>query len=134
MNLLFVCRYNCFRSRVAEAIFNNINKNKKIHVKSAGYAIAAVDCILDRAAQVLDEMKIPYDSSQLAVQLNDIMIDWADKIVIMANDVPLEEFPENKTIRINVPDAYHSIEKTRETIQVIKKEVEKISVDLNKVI
>ncbi|HVY01628.1 MAG TPA: hypothetical protein VHA12_02595 [Candidatus Nanoarchaeia archaeon] len=134
MNLLFVCRYNCFRSRVAEAIFNNINKNNKIKVKSAGYSIGSIDCILDRAAQVLDEMKIPYDSSQLAVQLNDTIIDWADKVIIVANDVPLENFPREKTVKIEVPDAYHSIEKTRETIQVIKKEIEKLSFDLNKLI
>ena len=35
-NLLFVCRYNRFRSRIAEAYFRKINKNKKIKVKSAG--------------------------------------------------------------------------------------------------
>ena len=36
MNILFVCRYNRFRSRTAEAYFKKINKNKKIKVKSAG--------------------------------------------------------------------------------------------------
>ncbi len=34
INILFVCRYNRFRSRVAEAYFKKINKNFK--VKSAG--------------------------------------------------------------------------------------------------
>ena len=35
-SILFVCKYNRFRSRVAEAYFKKINKNKNISVKSAG--------------------------------------------------------------------------------------------------
>ena len=36
VNILFVCRYNRFRSRIAEAYFNKINKNKNVKAKSAG--------------------------------------------------------------------------------------------------
>ncbi len=36
MNILFVCKHNVFRSKVAEAYFNKINKNANIKVKSAG--------------------------------------------------------------------------------------------------
>jgi len=39
MKILFVCKHNRFRSIVAEAIFNFLNKNKKIKVKSAGIKI-----------------------------------------------------------------------------------------------
>ena len=35
-NILFVCKYNRFRSKIAEAYFNKINKNKLVSVKSAG--------------------------------------------------------------------------------------------------
>ncbi len=31
MNIIFVCKYNRFRSRVAEAYFKKINKDKNIH-------------------------------------------------------------------------------------------------------
>ena len=36
MKILFVCRHNRFRSKVAEAIFNKLNKNKEIQIESAG--------------------------------------------------------------------------------------------------
>ena len=34
--MLFVCKHNVFRSRVAEAFFNKLNKNKNYRVESAG--------------------------------------------------------------------------------------------------
>ena len=36
MKILFICKYNRFRSRVAAAYFKKINKNSKIKVESAG--------------------------------------------------------------------------------------------------
>lgn len=36
MKILFICKYNAFRSRVSEEYFNKINKNKKIEVISRG--------------------------------------------------------------------------------------------------
>lgn len=39
MKILFVCMYNRFRSKVAEAIFKNLNKNENIHSESAGIKI-----------------------------------------------------------------------------------------------
>ena len=35
-NILFVCKHNMFRSRVAEAYFKKINRNKNIVADSAG--------------------------------------------------------------------------------------------------
>jgi len=36
MKIAFVCKYNRFRSQIAEAYFNKLNKNKSIKVYSAG--------------------------------------------------------------------------------------------------
>ncbi len=36
MNILFVCKWNRFRSKVAEALFNQLNKNSKNNAKSGG--------------------------------------------------------------------------------------------------
>lgn len=36
MKILFICKYNAFRSRVAEEYFNKINRNKKITTLSRG--------------------------------------------------------------------------------------------------
>jgi len=35
-NILFICKHNLFRSKVAETYFNEINKDKTIKAKSAG--------------------------------------------------------------------------------------------------
>lgn len=35
-NILFVCKHNRFRSKLAEAAFNKINDNKKIKARSGG--------------------------------------------------------------------------------------------------
>ena len=39
MNILFICRYNRFRSVIAEGFFKKYNKNKKHKAKSAGLII-----------------------------------------------------------------------------------------------
>ena len=36
INILFVCKHNVFRSKVAEDFFNRLNKNKKYKAESAG--------------------------------------------------------------------------------------------------
>jgi len=36
MKILFVCKHNRFRSKIAEAYFKKINKNRRIKVASAG--------------------------------------------------------------------------------------------------
>ena len=36
INILFVCKHNVFRSKIAENFFNKLNKNKKYVAESAG--------------------------------------------------------------------------------------------------
>ena len=36
VNILFVCKHNLFRSQIAEAFFNRLNKNKKYRAEGAG--------------------------------------------------------------------------------------------------
>ena len=50
MNIIFVCKYNRFRSRVAEAYFNKINRNKNIHAYSRG--VIRGDYPLDKIKEV----------------------------------------------------------------------------------
>ncbi len=94
--ILFVCRHNRFRSKVAEAFFIKLSKGK-FEIKSAGlrkdlmhnYIAKSVhDALMNKKVQVKDES---------AREINDELIDWADKIVIVADNVPLEIFPKEKT-------------------------------------
>jgi protein-tyrosine-phosphatase len=53
MKILFICKHNKFRSKVGEAIFNKLNKNKKIIAESSGI----IGSIHDTPKSVIDVLK-----------------------------------------------------------------------------
>lgn len=128
MKILFVCKHNRFRSKVAEALFRKLNK--KDEVKSAGI-------FLDIAKQyVCENVKIALKKrgieniDEKARELNDYDLDWADKIIVVANNVNKNLFPENKTEIWNVGDAD---ENEKEKIEEIVSSIErKLRIFLNK--
>ncbi|MDO8563706.1 MAG: hypothetical protein Q7R87_01735 [Nanoarchaeota archaeon] len=83
-NILFICRFNRFRSRVAEAYFKKINKDKKIKSDSAG--LKAGSYPLDS-----DEVECAYelgiDLEGKPKRMTEELANWADTIVIAADDV-----------------------------------------------
>ena|SRR3989338_5076161 len=92
MNILFICKYNRFRSKVAEALFNKYNQNREIVVKSAGLRIdfsnpfvaeSVINVLAEKKAKVADE------KSSL---INENTIEWADKVIVVANNVDPEIF------------------------------------------
>jgi protein-tyrosine-phosphatase len=88
MNILFVCRYNRFRSRIAEAYFNKINKDKKIKAKSAGLMKGSpLSSITIKIAKELG-LNIKGEVKGLSSEI----MAWKDIIVIVADDVPQEVF------------------------------------------
>lgn len=95
INILFVCRYNRFRSRVAESYFKKINRNKNISVKSAG---------LIKGLSPLDKTQVAITSSKefkLNIRgkpqgLSSKLLAWQNIIIIVANDVPLKVFVFDK--------------------------------------
>ena len=120
MNLLFICKANRFRSRVAEAIFNHHNKNKKVEVKSAGVnldtirlyvAKIIIDLLNKKGIKMNDEKSRPVDEN---------LIKWADKIVIVADNVDPNLFPKEKREVWKIEDADES-------------EVEKVKIIINKI-
>ena len=87
--ILFVCKYNRFRSRVAKAYFNKINKNKNINAESAG----------------LIKGFLPLDQNQLKVakkfglnikgnpkNISMDLLKKQDKIIVIANDISKKIF------------------------------------------
>lgn len=90
-NVLFVCRYNRFRSRVAAAYFKKLNKGR-FNVKSAG--IIRGESVGKIAKKVAGEFGL--DISGNTKGLSSKLLLWADKIFVIANDVPLEVFKDNK--------------------------------------
>lgn len=130
MNILFVCRYNRFRSRIAEALFNHYNIRSNVQVRSAGISPDYDGMyILPQAARALDSLRIKYVDKK-ADMVNDSLLKWADKIFIVADNVPLELFPKEKVSQIDVPDAWSTEEETMLTLRQIEKYIKKLAKDL----
>jgi protein-tyrosine-phosphatase len=128
VNILFVCKYNIFRSKVAEAYFKKINKNKKFKAKSAGIFSGA-----KKKRDIIAECKelgLRIKGKPKGVSIK--LLEWMDILVIVADDVPKEIFKYNgiypkKTLQWEIRDVFSIDEdipaKRKRAIQAIKKEV-----------
>lgn len=85
VKILFICKYNVYRSRVAEGYFKKINKNKKIKTISRGLIMGGKpDKIQIKLAKKL--LGVNVVGKPIPVNLEDLK--KADKIIVVANDVP----------------------------------------------
>ena len=128
MKILFICKHNRFRSRVANSYFNKINKNKKYKSKGAGICP-------DNSPLNKDEVNI---SKELGVniagkpkQIDNKLIKWQDKIIIVADDVPKNKIKNNNKYNIevwkikDVDDAKDIKKAIKIAVKKIMKKVEK---------
>jgi protein-tyrosine-phosphatase len=125
MKILFVCKNNRFRSRIATEYFNKINKNKKVKGSGAGVVVGApltnFQLKVAKDAEVNIRGKPRGLSSKLLME--------QDIIVIVADNVPSLIFKDReykaKIIRWDIKDVYDNDEKKiLKTIEKIKKKVE----------
>lgn len=86
MKLLFICKYNAFRSRIAEEYFNKINKSPSIKAKSRGL-IGGVESGLEQR-QIAKELLGINIVNREPLQISGRDLEEADKIIVVANDVP----------------------------------------------
>lgn len=94
LRILFVCRYNRFRSRVALAYFNKINKNKNIKAKSAGLIKGMKT--RGRGIEIAISKSIGLNIKGKTQGLTSELMKWQNVTVIVANDVPPQVFDRNK--------------------------------------
>ena len=126
--ILFVCKYNRFRSRVAETYFKKINKNKNIRVTSAGLIKGCLP--LDKSQiKAAGEYGIKLAEKPRTMSMN--FLDEQDKIIIVANDIPKIVFnypPYKKKIEIwKIPDNLKSgVEKDKKIVRMIKRKVDSL--------
>ncbi len=92
INILFVCKYNAFRSRVAEVYFNKINKNPNIKAKSSGIIGGAV--VMEKQGEALKKcgMVLKRKSKGLSMDL----LRWQNIMIIVADDVQPSLFNNKK--------------------------------------
>jgi len=123
MNILFVCKNNRFRSRIAEAYFKKINKNRKINVKSAGIFKGKPVSKLENNITKKFGISIIGRTNGLS----DKLLRWQDIIIIVASDVPRQIFKDKvevkKVISWNIKDTTEKkgIKIEEVAIAVIKK-------------
>jgi len=106
MRILFVCKHNRFRSRIAEAYFNKINKNKKIKAKGCG--LIQDNFPLDKN-EVEIARELGLDISGKPKGISSKLLDWQDLIIVVANDIKSSILDENvkfgkKIIYWQIPD------------------------------
>lgn len=119
--LLFVCKHNRFRSKIAEAYFNKINKNKDFIAKSAG-AFRGRYPLEKPSVKIAKKFGISLKGRPKGVSTN--LLIWQDITIIVADNVPPSLFSENKrhdkkTIVWNITDVYDGGKPA--TIRIIKK-------------
>ena len=131
MRILFICKYNRFRSKVAEYYFNKINKNKKIIVQSAG--IIEVDEPLlgferRRNQYILEKFGFNINDKSCGIKVS--LLEKQDKIIVVANDIPLSIF--NSRFWKDKVEIWKIKDEERDNVKNINKIVNQIIVRINK--
>ncbi|PIN90696.1 hypothetical protein COU57_02820 [Candidatus Pacearchaeota archaeon CG10_big_fil_rev_8_21_14_0_10_32_14] len=134
-NVLFICKNNMFRSKVAESFFNKINTNKKNKSRSAGI-IGNQGRYYNK--NVANDYGVICKGSPTQINHDDLV--WADIVVITANNIPKKIFkidPNNinfhyKLIKWKIQDVYdHDKKRIDKTLKILWKKVNKLVNHLN---
>ena len=131
MNILFICRHNRFRSKVAEAIFNKLNKNKSIKAESAGIIKDIPASKNVRKVMKDKRMKL---KSIISRRFNEGIIRRTDIIVIVADNVSKGIFRKfrKKIIVWKISDVSQSdVKGIRKRVGMIEKRVAGLIKNLN---
>ena len=102
MKILFICKYNRFRSQVAERYFKKINRNKTIKSYSAGLLIGTF--IAKSVKEIGKKLGLKINGKPKGIK--EKLLKEIDLLVIVANDVPASLFEKKvkKVIVWKIPD------------------------------
>jgi protein-tyrosine-phosphatase len=87
--ILFVCKYNRFRSRIAEAYFNKINKNKNFKAESAGIFKGSYP-LDSQQLELTKKQSINIQGKPRGISVN--LLKKMDIIIIVADNIPKNLF------------------------------------------
>jgi protein-tyrosine-phosphatase len=134
MNILFVCRYNRFRSRIAEAYFKKINKNKDIHAKSAG--LIKGNPLSKFTVGIAKDFGLNINGRTQG--LSSKLMAWQNVTIVVANNVPPAVFDKNKkygkkVIVWKIKDIEHNKEgEVKNIIKIIMKKTDILNKNLKR--
>ena len=129
MNILFVCKWNRFRSNSAESIFNYLNKSKEHEARSGGFfpGVPVSDDIVEAGERI--GVRISKKQQGLTHKL----LMWSDVIIIVADDVPksmfwqMKENDGKRIVKWKIKDVFGtSVEKRKKGLEEIKRKVERL--------
>lgn len=129
MKILFVCKYNRFRSKVAEAYLKSRVSNKNFEIISAGL-IPSTNGMEKRELGVVNKFGIDIRTKPRGINTRKVF--WADLIIIVADNIPKRLFKfHNHKIRVlkwRIKDFNpgDSEEKIADTIKQIIKKVDRL--------
>ena len=124
MKILFICKHNRFRSKVAEALFKKYDK-KKNEAKSAGMTLdLSRPYICENVQKTLKKKGIKKVDEQ-ACKLKDYDLKWADKIIVVSDNIPRHAFPKEIIKKIEFWDVEDADECEKEKINEIVDNIEK---------
>ena len=133
MKILFVCKYNRFRSKIAEAFFNKLNKDLKYRAFSAGVFKGIP--VSRNLLQISKSLGLSVNVQTHG--LTEKMLSDYDIIVIVADNVPASLFSnkirKRRVIVWKIPDADQNNKKViLEVINKIQSRVEGFVKELKK--
>ena len=105
MKILFICKHNRFRSKIAEAFFKKLNKNKKIKAKSVGLSLDPLRPYIDK--NVINIMKAKgYNIKGKPKQVTPGFIKKFNLVINVADNVNKQYFSniDVKIIKWKIPD------------------------------
>ncbi len=137
MKILFICKYNAFRSRVAEEYFKKINRNSKIKAKSRGIIMGGNSDPVQRSiTKQFLEINIA-NRKPMPLKLQELI--KADKIIVVANDVPRVIFNYHSNVlqkKVTIWNIKDEQKRNKENIKkiafLIKNKVEELNKKLEK--
>jgi len=130
MRILFICKYNKFRSKVAEAIFNSINKNKKIKAESAGFTLDKERPYIEPVVIEIMKRKGYKMKKLIPRKINLNLLKKFDMLIITANNVYKNSFKNfnGKIIKWKIKDC-PSI-----NLKCIKTSINKIEMNIKRLV
>ncbi|MDO8622834.1 MAG: hypothetical protein Q7R52_01190 [archaeon] len=103
MKILFVCKHNRFRSKVAETIFNSLTKSKNLKSESAGLIMDDAHPYIEPIVLKLVNEKGYEMKNRLPRQLDRRLLGKFDLLIITANDVNPTFFHDVQNINFGSP-------------------------------
>ncbi|MEK6951604.1 MAG: hypothetical protein AABX29_01180 [Nanoarchaeota archaeon] len=88
MKILFICKFNRYRSNIALALFKKQNKNKNLQARASG--IIQGPPTIKKMREVAKEFNVTLKDNPKS--LTEANYNWADLVVIVGNDIPKRLF------------------------------------------